>query len=313
LQETGLRITNLFQRLRSWLQTVNADGQQNQATTIRDFTTITSLIVTGLISNIIATFIAQEILGYSFPWALIVGLVIVLSLATVLQVRGLPFRVKPLQIIAFLLTLGIVQAAIIAYLYISNQPLTTYLIFDATESTAPYYGDLIQTIRLAAQVQHPKSLGGLRVYGGQLNGQTDCRDTTQLIAPVRAEDFEHELDMAFGSFDPKGNASLTTAVLEAVRKDLKYYRGPIKLIIITSGIDPKCEPQLGGIFEAIAEDIRANLSQEIKIAIVGIGDITPTEEATLRSYADAFNGTYLNGNQSGLDSLLLASPSYFNR
>jgi hypothetical protein len=296
------------------MQEQNANGEHGQSTIAKDIATITSLIVTGLVSNVIATFVAQEILSYSFPLALVIGMVIALSLATVLQVRGLRLRPKPLQIIAFLLTLVIVQSTIIAYLYISNQPLTTYLVFDATESTIPYYGDLIQNIRLTAQVQHPRSLGGLRVYGGHLSGKTDCRDTTQLIAPMRAKDFEQELDKAFGSFDPIGNASLTTAVLTAVRDDLEYCKGPIKLIVITSGIDPVCEPQLGGIFEEIAEDIRANTTQEITIAIVGVGDLTPSEETTLQSYAEAFEGTYLNASKPAtLGSLLLASPSYLTQ
>lgn len=297
------------------MKELNKDSKDvpGRTTIARDLATIVGLVATGLVSSVLATWIAQEMLNYSFPAALVIGMMIILLLATVLQVKGLPFKPKPLQIIAFLLTLVVIQSTIIAYIYISNQPPITYLVFDATESTIPYYGDLITNIRLAAQVQHPKSLNGLRIYGGQVSGQTDCRDTIQLITPTQAKDFEQGLDDAFGSFDPKGNASLTTAVLAALEEDLKYYRGPIKLIVITSGIDPMCEPQLGGIFEEIAEDIRTNTNKDIVIAIIGVGDLTSTEEATLQSYAHAFSGTYLNASKpANLNALLLASPSYFS-
>jgi len=309
-----LKPSKRLYKLLSWAKELNkdSDGVPERPTVARYFAQVVSLIVTGLTSSVVSTWIAQDMLNNSFPAALVIGMVFVLVLATALQVKGLPFNPKPLQIIAFLLTLVAVQSTIIAYIYISNRPLITYLVFDATESTIPYYGDLVKNIRLTAQVQHPKSLGGLRIYGGQASGQTNCRDTIQLIAPTQAKDFEKKLDEKFGSFDPKGNASLTTAVKAAVSDDLKYFRGAIKLIVITSGIDPDCEPRLGGIFEDDAERIRAGTSRDITIAIIGVGDLTSMEETTLRSYARSFDGTYLNASKPAeLNSVILAPPNYF--
>lgn len=312
-----MKIAKQIQKLRNWILELNEnqDGvSATQPTATRDFAIIVGLIVTSLVASVLATWIAQEMLNYNFPAALVIGMIIVLILAAVLQIKGFPFRLKPLQIMSFLLTLIIIQSVIIAYIFIINRPSTTYLVFDATETTIPYYPELIQNIRLAARVQNPKSLGGLRIYGGQVQGETDCRDTTQLISPTPAKDFEQELDKAFGSFDPRGNASLTTAVLTALRDDLNLYKGPIKLIVITSGLDPKCEPEWGGIFEEIAEDILANTTKDITIAIVGVGDLSPTEESILQDYADAFHGSYLNASKPAeLNSIILGSSSYLSK
>lgn len=309
-----MALPDLVQRILAWIKGVDqsSGSVRSNGTSSRGFAIIAATMATGLVSSILATWLAQEILNYSFSLAVVIGMVIVLLFATVVQVRGLPFRPRPLQIVAFLLTLVMVQSVIIAYMRISDEPSTTYLVFDATESTIPYYGELVKNIRLTAQVQHPKSFGGLRIYGGEISGLGKCRDTIQLIPPTQAKEFEWELDRAFGSLDPKGHGSLTIAVLSAVKDDLSRYRGPIKLVAITSGLDPECEPSEPGIFEEIAADIRENTPRDITLTIIGVGNLTPSEEDTLRSYARAFGGTYLNASRpANLTSVILAPGSYF--
>lgn len=314
-KEARLKLSDMLPALRAWIDEFDERGEEidHQNAHMRELAAVISLLVTGVVSSVIATWIAQEMLNNSFPAALVIGLMIVLVLAAFLQVRGLPFRPRPLKVLVLLLTLVIVEATVIAYLFISTQPLTTYIVFDATEATIPFYPELVTNIRLASQVQPDRSLGGLRIYGGRVSGEPDCRDTTQLIAPTLAKDFDEKLDGAFATFDPKGNASLTIAVLSALKDDLKDIRGPVKLVVITSGVDTKCEPELGGIFEEFASDIRVNARSEITIAIIGVGQLSPVEENTLKGYAKAFNGTYLNASKPAeLNSVILAAPSYFS-
>ncbi len=210
-------LSRISAKLRDWIEGPNADAPLSaQYTTTRDFVTNISFLVTSLVSSIVATWIAQEILNYNFPAALVIGMVILLLLTTALQVKGLPVTLKPIQLLAFLLTLLAVQSTIIAYMYVSNQPSIVYLVFDATEDTSADFPELLQKTIFAAQVQDSQNLGGLRIYGGGLSDQTSCSDTTQLIAPIPAEEFEQRLYEAFDEFDPKGNASLTVAVLRAL-------------------------------------------------------------------------------------------------
>lgn len=309
-----MKLSELLSKLQNWVKELNTDAPipTTQLAAGHAFTSIVALIVTGLVTSVLATYITQEMLSYSFPVELVIGMVVVLLLATALQVRGLPFKLQPIQLIAFLLTLVAVQSTIIAYMYISHQPSTIYLVFDATEAASDDFPELLEKTVFAAQVQDPQSLGGLRIYGGQQSGQVNCSDTKQLIVPVEAKDFKQELFDAFDKFDPKGNASLTIAVLKALTDDLEMYRGPIKLVVVASGVDPKCDLPGGELFEEIAADIRENTTKEITIAIIGVGNLTQEEEMTLDKYARAFGGIYCSSSEiADLSALILAPPSYF--
>ena len=114
----------LLSRLRNGLRELDTEPPflPTPSSTSREFTTIIGAMVASLASSILATWIAQEIFRYSFPALLVLSIVIALSFATVLQIRGLPLRLRPLQIIAILLTFIAMQSNIITYIYIGNRP-----------------------------------------------------------------------------------------------------------------------------------------------------------------------------------------------
>lgn len=309
---------SLFKRIAASLNRLrvvsDGDGSaQQQPPTTRDVAGPLAGVLAGLISGVLATWIAQDVLKSSFTLAIVIVLSIALLVLVLIQIRGLPFGRKPVTLIAIFLSVAIIEFMIIAYLYVSNQAITTYLVFDATESTIPYYGELIKNIQLAAQVQNPKSLGGLRIYGGGVSQRTDCADTVQLVAPVQAQEFASGLDRTFQHLNPKGHASLTIAVSRALTEDLRGYKGPIKLIVITSGLDSICEAKSSGLFREAVRLIRETKAPETTIAIIGVGDLNADEEERLQSYADEFGGKYLNASKEGsLSSVITAPPSYFS-
>jgi hypothetical protein len=98
-----------------------------------------------------------------------------------------------------------------------------------------------------------------------------------------------------------------------LKYDLKQYRGPIKLIVITSGIDTVCDSQESGIFEEIARDIKANTRADITIVILSIGKLSVEEQNVLTQYAMAYNGKHFTSESpDALLSLVLVPPSYIS-
>ena len=274
---------------------------------------ILSIFASSILSGLVATWVAQDVLRYNFPLLVVILISIFFLLTTVLQTRYLRLQLNAYSIFTIMLSVIIVQSVALALLYVSTRPPTVYLLFDATAKTEPYYNSVIQKIIETTEVQPLNSKGGLRVYGGNLSGKSDCNDTTQLIEPIPMKDYGEEINNILGSVTPSGHASLTIAVLEALKNDLKQYRGPIKLIVVTSGIDVECEPPKGGIFEAIANDIKANTRDDITIIIFSVGKLSIEEQNVLTEYALAYDGKHFNSeNADGLLSLMVAPPSYIS-
>mgnify|MGYP000867401779 FL=1 len=274
---------------------------------------ILSIFASSILSSLVATWVAQDLLRYSFPVVVVVAFSLLFLFTTILQTRWLRLQLNAYSIFAIMLSVIIIQSVALTWLYVDTRPPTVYLLFDATARTEPNYSSIVQKIIETTEVQPPNSKGGLRVYGGNLSGQSDCNDTTQLIKPIPIEKYGEEINKVLSSVTPNGHASLTIAVLETLKNDLKQYRGPIKLIVVTSGIDVECEPPKGGIFEAIANDIKANTRDDITIIIFSVGQLSVEEQNVLTEYALAYNGKHFNSeNADGLLSLIVAPPSYIS-
>ena len=267
--------------------------------------------LSAVISSLVAAWLVQDILRYNFTLTVLVAFALFFLLTLILQTRWLHLQLKTFFVFAAMLTFMIFQAILIAWLYISTQPPTVYLVFDATENTEPIFNDIIKNITFASQIQNPNTISGLRVFGGNVKNSS-CDDTLQLIKPVPLKEYEKQLNLIIGSIKPQGHASLTIAILETLKDDLKKSKGPIKIIIISSGLDKFCEPQEGGIFEANAKDIQQNIRDDITVVIISVGVLKPDEIEVLNRYAHAYHGTHLNTiTLDALPSFILAPPSYF--
>jgi hypothetical protein len=187
-----------------------------------------------------------------------------------------------------LATASVVLVAGLAYVAATQRPSTIYFVVDATEQISPVFNEVRTHIQAAAPTTLSSARVGLRIYGSQLSGVEGCRDTTQLIEPAIYKDLANRLDSALSTVHPSGYGSLTVAVLETVYTDLAEIEGPVRLIVITSGPDPRCDPLESGILESRAKDIPPS----VDILIISIGQLTLRDSEMLNSCAGALGGRY---------------------
>lgn len=272
-----------------------------------------SIFASGILSSIVASWVVQDLLRYSFPFVVIVAFAMFFLFTTILQTRWLKLQLSAYTLFTVMLSVIIIQSIGLAWLYVVTRPPTVYVLLDATAKTEPYYDSIVQRLFETTEVQPPNSRGGLRVYGGNLSGDSGCSNTMQLIEPMPIDGYGEEVKKVLGKITPSGNSSLTVAVLEALKNDLKQYRGPVKLIIVTSGIDAECDSLESDIFEALADDIKKNTRDDITIVIFGVGDISTEEQNTLVNYAKAYSGKFFySENAEALLSVIVAPPSYIS-
>ncbi|MGB6679804.1 MAG: hypothetical protein WBF08_00590 [Candidatus Bathyarchaeia archaeon] len=308
----------MLQKAREWINKLvkvleeSYSAESSVSSDAQNVLVVLSLFAASIISSLFATWIAQDILGFNFPLIIVLFLGIFILLTTILQTRWLRVQLSAYWIFTAMLTIIIILSISLAWLYVITRPPTVYLVVDITQGTNSNFNEIIKNISFASDLQHPNSRSGLRVYGGNFSGNQDCSDTEQLIEPVLMEDYSTKLEEILPSLKPKGEASLTIAVLHALKDDLQKYRGPIKLIVITSGINISCEPQKGGIFEEIAEDIKKHTRDDITIVIISVGQLESNEMEVLTNYAKSYNGKHLNTlTADTLPSLIQAPQSYF--
>lgn len=190
--------------------------------------------------------------------------------------------------LAGLVTAAVVLAAGIAWVAAIQRPSTLYFVVDATEQMKPVFGEVRTHIQAAVPTTLSRARVGLRVYGGQVSGGEGCRDTKQLIEPAIYQDLATRLDSALSTVEPSGYGSLTVAVLETVYSDLVEMEGPVRLVVITSGPDSRCDPPEGGILESRAKDIPPS----VDILIIGIGQLGLHDSEMLETCARALGGRY---------------------
>ncbi len=312
-------IRNFFNSILTWLErlaTTVDDARQiesKKSQSAQELAGSLSIYASGILSSVVASWVVQDLLRYSFSFVVIVAFALFFLFTTILQTRWLKLQLSAYTLFTVMLSVIIIQSVGLAWLYVVTRPPTVYVLLDATAKTEPYYSSIVQRLFETAEVQPPNSRGGLRVYGGNTSGVSNCSDTTQLIKPMPIDTYGEEIKKVLSTVKPGGHSSLTVAVLEALKNDLKQYRGPVKLIIVTSGIDAECDSLESSIFEALADDIKENTRDDITIVIFGVGDISIEEQNTFVNYAKAYNGKFFySENADALLSVIVAPPSYIS-
>lgn len=205
--------------------------------------------------------------------------------------------------LVILVTGTIVLATTLSWVYATLRPPTTYFLIDATEKMKPLFEDVRTQVGIAVV---PNAKIGLGIYGDNISEGTGCGTTRQLIEPNVYRDSRRKLETSLSTIKPGGHSSLISAVFDTL-KGLAKHDEPIKLVVITSGTDPECDPLNGGIRESLAGDIKSN----INIVIISIGQLSSHASQILESYATAFHGAYLNiPTPAQLSQTIQAVPSY---
>lgn len=248
--------------------------------------------VIGVLGSLLAGVVQKYILDKVFLW---VSTVVILSLVVISLFVGLwledrnitiPFR-RWVPILATILATGtIILGVILSFVYNTLRPPTTYFLVDATDSMKPLFNEVSAEVTKSII---PNSRIGLRVYGGNISDVSGCGDNQQLIDPDIYSNPGAELQSRLSLIQPSGHSSLVEAVLAALH-DLSSHDEPIKLTIITSGIDPICDPLEGGILQSQAKNIKSN----INIVMIAVGNLDPSQARILESYALAFHGGYVH-------------------
>lgn len=256
--------------------------------------------LTGLLGNLLAGWVQQGLLNNTFTLSRILSIVFFtiagLVAGVLLERLTYPVKVNKTWYWGFVIVVMLTFTAgvILAWQNILQEPPkppTVYYVVDATEKMAPFFEELLTQVQVTTTGMPAKTKVGLRVYGGLLSGITGCRDTKQLLKLAEyEEDIAAKLNSVLSSIRPSGNGSLTVAVLDTIFDDLAEYEGPVKVVIITSGIDTQCELPESGILQSRAGDIKSDTD----ILIVSIGDLAERDKQALESYAAAFRGNHWN-------------------
>ena len=275
----------------------------------------------GVLGNLFAAWIQQSVLQDSFTPS---SVTLIISLTIIGIVAGTyidrnkpkaPLLTKQINsriiywVIAALITGAIVINAL-AVLFsgsFRNQPTTIYFVVDATENMQPIFTSVREQVQKAASTVRNDSRIGLRVYGGENNSDSLCQDSQQILVPSEYPKAQSLLDRVLAGVQPVGHSSMTGAVLEALFSDIQMEERPVKLILITSGIDPICDPPAADFLKDRAKDIGRN----VELLIISIGDQDENSYRILESYATAFGGHYLPiANPESLPSLVQSVSLY---
>ena len=188
-----------------------------------------------------------------------------------------------------------------------TRPSTTYFVVDATAAVSSTFDDVRQNVQIAASAIPSDSRTGLRVYGGDETSNSTCQDSRQLLKPSAYQEAQGQLDLALRGISPAGHSSLTGAMLEAIVNDLQEENRPVRLILVTSGIDLLCDPPAGDLLKDRAKDLGKN----IDLFIISIGAQNDINHQMFESYAKAFHGTYLPLADAKLLPAIVAAVSLY--
>ena len=194
------------------------------------------------------------------------------------------------MILVAVVTGVIILAVAVALQVAAAKPPTVHFLVDATQNTQPFFDAVRKQVLLTSAAIPTSSKVGLRIYGGQQSGTVGCQDTILLIKPDTYDDLPGRLDSSLASVSPSGSGSLTIAILDALLGDLSNQKDPRRLIVITSGPDPQCDPAETGILESRAK----NLKQKTDVFIISVGELSSGQAAALESYARVFKGRHYN-------------------
>jgi hypothetical protein len=169
-------------------------------------------------------------------------------------------------------------------------PYTFYFVVDATDKMIPIFDDVQEQVQLAAVEVKDNSRIGLRVYGGDITQNSlACQDSKILMEIHNYPQAQSLLDNVLKGVEPGGHSSLTGAVLESLFSDIKEEKRPVKLVLITSGLDSLCDPPADDFLADRAKDF----DNDIELLIISIGKQSENNTKIFESYAQAFNGAYL--------------------
>jgi uncharacterized membrane protein YeaQ/YmgE (transglycosylase-associated protein family) len=254
----------------------------------------------GLLGNLLAGWIQKDILQDTFSSTSVMSILLltIIGLVAGAVLRRFSTSQTKLRrsfywVFAVILTGIVILVTGLAWRSIVEfppKPPSVYYIIDATDRMAPLFDEVLKLTQETTVSMADNARVGLRIYGGQLSDRSGCRDTTQLLELNTYEDVSTTLDAVLRPVKPQGNGALTGAVLETLYEDLAEETDVVRLVIITSGVDYRCEIPESGILEGRADEVESVAD----ITIFSIGTLDPRTEAAFENYAKAFGGKHFN-------------------
>ncbi|HEX8599821.1 MAG TPA: vWA domain-containing protein [Chloroflexia bacterium] len=248
----------------------------------------------GILGNLLASWLEPAILQDAFlPWNL-VAIIALIVIGVVLGVRAqggkFTWFLNQNTYWSLLIFVGVALLVIILLSVITRRTPVLYFVIDTTAKMQPIFNDVRREVQLSTSLVPRTFKIGLRTYGGSADNIPNCQDTEQLLPLQTYDNFSARIDSVLARLQPRGNGSLTGAVLEAIYTDLANENNHIQMLVVTSGTDPLCDPTGGGILERRAKEVKDNL----EVIIISIGEIDASRKQILNSYAEAFNGRHIN-------------------
>lgn len=265
----------------------------------------------GILGNLIASWLEHDILKDEFlPWNLvaIIGLTLIgILLGGLAQGGKLPFSFNRDRYWSLLTFVGVSLLVISLLSIMTRRTPVLYFVIDATAKMQPIFNEVRHEVQLSTSLVPRTMKIGLRTYGGSADAIPNCQDTEQILPIETYNNFSARLDGVLARLQPRGNGSLTGAVLEAIYTDLDREANPIQMIVVTSGTDPHCDPIGGGILERRAKEVKDN----IDVLIISIGKLGADQEQILNSYAEAFEGRHINSPTVASLHSIVQSAAYY--
>lgn len=271
--------------------------------------------VVGIMTNLIAAWVQQDVLQNNFTpinlILIIAASILGIVLGSLIQSRTVSrsSEKRVYWVLTGIVASSIVVIGIVAILFRpkAQEPATVYLVVDATAKMQPIFADVRTAVQLSTSLVRQDTRIGVRTYGGRTSLSVNCQDSDQLLPIATYGKASSQLDAVLSTIQPGGYGSLTGAVLEAIYTDLAEEPRPIQLVVITSGTDPLCDPQAGGILESRAKDVKG----DIEVLIVSIGETTAQDSHVLDSYAEAFGGRHIHIGKAEELPIILQRASYY--
>ncbi len=273
-------------------------------------------LVLGVLGNLIAGWIQKDILRNSFtPLGMI--LIVALTIIGIVVGAWLQSRTRSVTIgrgfywlmTWFLVLLVLLAIAIGGILVLISpiQPQTVYFVVDAGDKMKPIYDQVRDYAKISTLSLPPNAKIGLRVYGGTVNENGGCLDTRQILPPNTYEKPDVQFDAALSKILPGGHGSMTAAILEALNADLAQEDRPVKMFIISSGLDSICDGADGAALRVIPKFTK----RDLQTLVISIGRINPEDSRVLDQVAAAFQGRHLHvANPEPLPFIVKTSSYY---
>ena len=258
--------------------------------------------ILGILGNLIASWIQKDLLNDTFNPVSITIIVVftITGLATAVILdntkSSTSSTIKKSDSLLYWILTSVICCAVIGFgllVVISgkfqSKPLTVYFVIDATEKMQPIFDGVRAQVKIASSGLDDSARIGLRVFGGGLNGAGNCQDSQQLVTASSFEGGKDLLDSSLNGVIPQGHSSMTGAILQTLLFDLENESSrSVRLILITSGIDPVCDPPSGDLISNVIK------KQNVELIIISIGQQNEQSIKVFESYADAFQGDYLS-------------------